>query len=141
MKKFSLHSRLKEDTFFIGNLALSQVLLMNESRYPWVILVPQRNNIREIYELTGAEQLELAKESGFISKKMKEYFKADKMNIAALGNVVKQLHVHHIVRYENDAAWPDPVWGKFSPQVYEKNKEILMIEDLRELLALNIKKL
>lgn len=109
---FTLHPRLELDCIFLGQFELCSLLLMNDSRYPWFILVPEREDITEIYELSDEDQLLLLKESNFVSQILKHYFHADKINIAALGNVVPQLHVHHIARYTNDPAWPAPVWGK-----------------------------
>jgi diadenosine tetraphosphate (Ap4A) HIT family hydrolase len=99
---------------------------MNDSTYPWIILVPQRNHVREIFDLIPSEQAQLAEESSFVSLKMHYQFEADKMNIATLGNIVEQLHMHHIVRYKIDPAWPDPVWGKFprKPYSFEKAEEL-----------------
>ncbi|TQV65221.1 MAG: HIT domain-containing protein [Halothiobacillaceae bacterium] len=118
MKDFELHPRLAADTVEITRLPLCRVLLMNDAHYPWVILVPQRADIREIHELSDAEQVRLIRESSLVSRVMAELFKADKMNIAALGNVVPQLHIHHIARFESDPAWPRPIWGQLPPQPY-----------------------
>ena len=113
---FQLDPRLQSDTTFIGRLPLSQVLLMNDSRYPWVILVPARNDVFELYHLSEADRLQLAKESSWVLEKMADHYAAKSMNVAALGNVVAQLHVHHIARFTDDPAWPGPVWGH-SPAV------------------------
>jgi diadenosine tetraphosphate (Ap4A) HIT family hydrolase len=91
---------------------------MNDSQYPWFILVPQVAGISEIYQLSKSERNQLSEESSGLAKILAEAFKADKMNIAAIGNIVQQLHVHHIVRYQNDMAWPAPVWGKFAAVPY-----------------------
>lgn len=115
---FTLHPQLLQDCFVIGQSSLNKLLLMNDSNYPWFLLVPQRENIREIYELNAAEQAQLWRESAELSQALALHFSADKMNVAALGNVVSQLHVHHIVRYQNDPAWPAPVWGKLPPRPY-----------------------
>lgn len=119
---FSLHSQLAQDCFVIGQFPLSQLLLMNDQQYPWFILVPQRNNIREIFQLTADDQLQLWRESTQLSEVLASHFAADKMNVAALGNVVPQLHIHHIVRFRHDPAWPAPVWGKFPPQPYHEDQ-------------------
>ncbi|MAY15636.1 MULTISPECIES: HIT domain-containing protein [Oceanospirillaceae] len=113
---FRLDERLQSDTTLIGRLPLSQVLLMNDSRYPWVILVPARNDVFEIYHLSEEDRMQLAKESSWVLEKMADHFSAKSMNVAALGNVVAQLHVHHIARFADDPAWPGPVWGH-SPAV------------------------
>ncbi|MGB9429136.1 MAG: HIT domain-containing protein [Gammaproteobacteria bacterium] len=115
---FTLHSHLAKDTVPIGKFALCRLLLMNDSNYPWFILVPERENIREIHELDDADRRELWDESAELSRALTAVFKLDKLNIAALGNQVPQLHVHHIVRYIHDPAWPAPVWGKLPPKPY-----------------------
>lgn len=115
---FELDDRLEADTVEIGELSLCRVLLMNDAQYPWVILVPQRENVREIFELSDADQHQLMIESNTVAKVMADHFKAEKMNVAALGNMVPQLHIHHIVRFGNDAAWPKPVWGLHPPMAY-----------------------
>jgi len=91
---------------------------MNDSRYPWFVLVPERNNIREIHELNDADRQLLWDESAQLSRALTELYKPDKLNIAALGNQVPQLHVHHIVRYTHDPVWPAPVWDKRPPKPY-----------------------
>lgn len=91
---------------------------MNESRYPWFVLVPQRAHIRELCELTMPDQHQLVDESSQLARAMLAAYAPDKLNIAAIGNIVPQLHVHHIARYRNDAAWPKPVWGAFTPEPY-----------------------
>ncbi len=115
---FHLHPRLKEDCIALGQFELSQLLMMNDSQFPWFILVPQKENIREIFELTKSERILLMEESSYLAEKLASEYQADKMNIAAIGNLVPQLHVHHIVRYQHDKAWPMPVWGKFSAVPY-----------------------
>ena len=95
----------------MGELPLSRLLLLNDSRYPWFVLVPRREAITEIYQLDEAEQQQLLRESSQLGQFLMESFNGDKLNIGALGNLVPQLHVHHIVRYKDDEAWPGPVWG------------------------------
>ncbi len=111
MNDFVIHPQLQKDCIDLGSFDLCRLLLMNDSRYPWCILVPQRSDITEIFQLSNADQIQLNKESIYLSQKLAEEFSADKMNIAALGNVVPQLHIHHVVRYKNDHAWPAPIWG------------------------------
>ena len=108
---FKLDSRLHNDTFFVCDLSLCRVLLMNDSQFPWLILVPMKNDIAEIIDLSEEEQITLLKESALASKAMQALFSPLKLNVAALGNVVRQLHVHHVARFENDCAWPKPVWA------------------------------
>jgi diadenosine tetraphosphate (Ap4A) HIT family hydrolase len=111
---FELHPRLAQDTLVVGDFPLCRLLLMNDANYPWFILVPRRAEIREIFELEHRDQQQLLVESSQLSQILSKIFQADKLNIAALGNMVPQLHIHHIVRYQTDLAWPNPVWG-FSP--------------------------
>jgi diadenosine tetraphosphate (Ap4A) HIT family hydrolase len=91
---------------------------MNDASYPWFILAPRRADIREIFELEHRDQQQLLVESSQLSRVLHKIFQADKLNIAALGNLVPQLHVHHVVRYYKDPAWPRPVWGVFPAQAY-----------------------
>lgn len=115
---FELHTRLEQDTLRVGDFPLCRLLLMNDSTYPWFILVPRRNEIREIYELTQGDQRQLLEESSHLAEVLVRIFQADKLNIAALGNMVPQLHIHHIVRYQDDPAWPNPVWGLSPGKAY-----------------------
>ena len=102
---------------------------MNDSNYPWFILVPDRENITEIHQLNDKDQQQLMAESSILSRIIETQFKADKINIAALGNLVSQLHLHHIVRYTTDAAWPTPVWGKLPAKPYtdEETKQVITL--------------
>lgn len=113
MNDFQLHPRLQQDCFVIGHFALSQLLMMNDNQYPWFILVPQRNDISEIFQLNDSDRQQLLQESCLLAEKLVEIYRPDKLNIAAIGNVVPQLHVHHVARFKNDKAWPAPIWGKF----------------------------
>ena len=108
---FALHPRLAEDTYYLGDFPLCALLLSKDANYPWYILVPRHNGINEAFQLNALEQQQLQSESLQLSQVLNDAFQADKMNIAALGNMVPQLHLHHIVRYKNDIAWPNPVWG------------------------------
>ena len=121
---FQLHERLQQDCILIGRFSLCQLLMMNDSQFPWFILVPERLDIKEIYQLTVADRQLLSEESCLLAENMAELFKADKMNIAAIGNMVPQLHIHHIVRYQTDKAWPAPIWGKFVAQPYTEQQII-----------------
>jgi diadenosine tetraphosphate (Ap4A) HIT family hydrolase len=115
---FQLHPRLQQDCIVIGRFELSLLLMMNDNHYPWFILVPQRVNLSEIYQLNEADRQLLQTESCLLAQTLAEIYHADKMNVAAIGNLVPQLHLHHVVRYQTDAAWPAPVWGKFAAVPY-----------------------
>ena len=117
---FKLHARLAADCIPVGRLPLCLLLLLNDARYPWYVLVPQRAGVTEPFELQADEQQQLWYESMRLSQAMKRAFNADKMNMGMLGNLVPQLHVHHIARYKADPAWPGPVWGHSDPRPYEK---------------------
>ena len=131
---FELDPRLVADTFLVGETPLSQVLLMNDARYPWLILVPRRSDVTEPFELSGTDQAQLWQESMRLGEAMKVHFAADKINIAALGNQVAQLHVHHIARFHTDDAWPGPVWGVGSAVPYSDAARDALIDELRSLL-------
>jgi diadenosine tetraphosphate (Ap4A) HIT family hydrolase len=118
--RFELDPKLESDTFPLGNSRLCEVRLMNDSHWPWVLLVPRVDDVREIYQLPADQQLRLAEESAWLGEGMMNVFSGDKLNVAALGNMVPQLHLHHIVRFEGDPAWPGPVWGKLEPTPYDE---------------------
>jgi diadenosine tetraphosphate (Ap4A) HIT family hydrolase len=107
-----IHAQLVADCKVLGRFPLCHLLLMNDCNYPWFILVPDRENIREIYQLDATERKQLLDESCLLSEFLMNAFSGDKLNVAALGNQVPQLHLHHVVRYASDPAWPAPVWGK-----------------------------
>lgn len=134
---FTLHPTLDADTFLLGRLELCDILLNNNSSYLWLILVPRRPHIREIHELSANDQALLMQESSFISQKLADYSQAIKMNWAAFGNQVPQLHLHLIARHEHDPAWPQPVWLQLQASPYEHKKAHVLIQELRCLLALN----
>jgi diadenosine tetraphosphate (Ap4A) HIT family hydrolase len=131
---FQLHERLAADTHNLGRSRLCEILLMNDRTWPWIILVPAVPDIREIYQLGKEQQQRLLEESSTLSQGMMEVFGGDKMNVAALGNMVPQLHLHHIVRFEGDPAWPGPVWGKQPPVPYEDGELEQIKEKLKPLL-------
>ena len=132
--QFELAPRLAADTFLVGEAPLSQVLLMNDARYPWLILVPRRGDTTEPFELSEVDQAQLWRESMRLGQAMKAHFAADKINIAALGNQVAQLHVHHVARFHTDDAWPGPVWGVGSAVPYSDAARDALIGELRSLL-------
>lgn len=125
---FSLDPVLLNDCEVLGKFELCHVLLMRDANYPWCVLVPDRENAVEVFDLSDDDQKQLNTESTKLLAFLKEEFKADKMNVAALGNVVSQLHIHQIVRYSNDVAWPKPVWGAFPAKSYSDN-ELNTIKD------------
>ena len=108
---FTLHPTLARDTIEVTRLALCRVLLMRDRRFPWLILVPERDSIREIHELPAADRAVLIEEIARVSEGVAKLFQPDKINVGALGNVVPQLHVHVVARFAADAVWPGPVWG------------------------------
>lgn len=114
-----IHHQLREDCIYLGRFTLSHLLLMNDNHYPWFILVPDRDDISEIHQLTAADRGQLMDESCLLGEFLMSEFKGDKLNVAALGNQVPQLHLHHIVRYQDDPAWPTPVWGKLPSIAYD----------------------
>ena len=132
--RFELDPRLAAVTFGVGETRLSKVLLMNDARVPWLILVPRRRDVTELFELSEADQAQLWQESMRLGQAMKAHFAADKLNIAALGNQVAQLHVHHIARFHEDDAWPGPVWGVGSAVAYSDTALDALMEDLNSLL-------
>jgi diadenosine tetraphosphate (Ap4A) HIT family hydrolase len=132
-----LHPQLEKDCFVVGQFPLCALLLMNDINYPWFILVPQREGITEIHQLSEADQQQLMRESSQLAACIEKEFKADKINIAALGNVVPQLHIHHIARYKSDPAWPAPVWGKLPATSYATTDAEQLSERIRLLLSID----
>jgi|SRR5690554_1361639 len=120
--EFELDPRLITDTIAIGDYPLCRLLLMNDSQYPWFILVPRRAGVTELYHLPAKEQQQLMHEASDLAETLADLFQARKMNVACLGNMVPQLHMHVIVRKENDPAWPGPVWGKVPPVAYTQEQ-------------------
>lgn len=115
---FELHPQLAKDSVWLADWPLCQVRLCNDSNYPWFILIPRRGNIRDVIDLTEHEQDLLWQESRRLSHFLQQDYTPDKLNLAALGNMVPQLHLHHIARFETDVAWPAPVWGKYAAIPY-----------------------
>ena len=116
---FELHPRLSADTIAVVEWPLCQVLLMNDSAWPWLILVPRRHGVSELHELDAGDREILVHEIATASHRLQNFCGADKMNVAALGNVVPQLHVHVIARFTTDPAWPRPVFGAQPPTPYQ----------------------
>ena len=131
MSEFILHERLAADCLVVGDWPLCRVLLMNDSNYPWLILVPRRPNLREIYQLDANDRAQFLAESCALGEALMQQFAGDKLNVAALGNMVPQLHIHHIVRKVGDAAWPAPVWGKLPTQPYAPAATEALLKTLR----------
>ncbi|RUO25198.1 HIT family protein [Aliidiomarina minuta] len=120
--EFQLDPRLDSDCYRVAELPLCTLLMMNDAQYPWFILVPRRVDVTEIYQLSEVDEAQLWRESRQLSEALMRLFDGDKLNLAALGNMVPQLHLHHIVRYTNDLAWPGPIWGKHQAQPYEEEQ-------------------
>ena len=125
---FILDTRLQEDTWLIGDFPLCRLLLSNDSNYPWFILVPRREGISELFQMDDVDQQLMWAETTALAGVLKELFTADKMNVATLGNVVSQLHMHVIARYASDAAWPGTVWGKHPAKPYSE-ADVQVIRD------------
>jgi len=132
---FTLDPRLEQDTILLGEFSLCKVLLMNDARYPWVILVPRITGVTEVFQLDAEQQQQIMVESNFVAKTMSGLVQADKMNTAALGNVVSQLHIHHVGRYQGDETWPAPVWGKGEAVSYSKQESDAVCQQLKLVFA------
>lgn len=132
---FKLDPNLQKNTVFIGRLPLSQVLLENDSRYTWLILVPARTNVYEIYHLSESDRIQLIKESSWVQEKLADAYAPDSLNVAVLGNVVPQLHMHHIVRFKSDPAWPGPVWGHSAAIPYSSEELEKKAHEIKGLLG------
>ncbi|MBS9476737.1 HIT domain-containing protein [Ancylobacter radicis] len=128
---FQLDSRLEADTFPVGDLALCTIRLMNDARFPWLILVPCRPGLAELIELEGEARAQLTAEIDAASRALKAVAPCDKLNVAALGNMVRQLHIHVIARLTSDAAWPGPVWGVGERRDYAAPQAMLLAGKLR----------
>jgi diadenosine tetraphosphate (Ap4A) HIT family hydrolase len=128
---WSLHSQLQKDTVDIGDLPLSRVLVIKDAHYPWLLLVPRRAEVSEIIDLGEVEQAQLMTEISRVGRVLKDITKCDKLNVAALGNMVPQLHIHMIARRSTDAAWPRPVWGVMQPLAHDPEELQNFISALR----------
>nr|WP_241664379.1 HIT domain-containing protein [Ningiella ruwaisensis] len=134
-KDFKLAPQLEKDSIFVCALSLSQVRLINDANYPWYLLVPQINGLKEMHDLSEDLQQMLTIESRRLSQSMATIYQYDKLNVAAIGNVVSQLHVHHIARFTSDIAWPSPVWGYAKAKTYDEQSLNQKIEKMRSVLA------
>ena len=134
---WSLHPQLAQDTTPVGDLALSRVLLANDANYPWLILVPRLPALTELIDLEESAQGQLMGEIAAAARVIKTITECDKLNVAALGNQVPQLHVHVIARRHRDAAWPKPVWGAAPPSAYDPKMRDGFVAALRRGLSIN----
>ena len=130
MNAWHLHPQLAEDTHPVAHWTLSELRLMDDANHPWLILVPRVEDAVELIDLTDTQQAELTREIAMASRALQVAFKPHKLNVAALGNLVSQLHVHVIARFEHDIAWPRPVWGMASAQPYSPEALVRRIERL-----------
>ncbi|MGA8970043.1 MAG: HIT family protein [Pseudolabrys sp.] len=133
-KDWSLHPQLAQDTVPVGDMPLARVLLARDANYPWLILVPRLPGLVELIDLEENAQVQLLGEIAAAARALKTATKCDKLNIAALGNQVPQLHVHVIARRRTDAAWPKPVWGVKPPLAYEEGQQTSLLNSLHQLL-------
>ncbi len=135
---FQLHPQLKQDSIFCGRFELCQLRMINDSQYPWFVLIPEINEIKEIFQLEKQQQIQLLAESSLLAVHLKSVFQADKLNIASIGNIVPQLHLHHVVRYQYDKAWPAPVWGKYPATRYQSDEIEQQLERIKNALGNNL---
>jgi diadenosine tetraphosphate (Ap4A) HIT family hydrolase len=130
MSSVELDERLVRDSYPVAELPLSQLRLMDDTRFPWLILIPRRKGVSEVFDLAAADRHQLWHEASEVSRMLKELSQADKINVASLGNVVAQLHVHLVARRRGDDAWPGPVWGHGQPQPYDLDELASMRDHL-----------
>src|SRR5690349_4818337 len=121
MADWTLHPQLAADTVNLGDLPLSRVLVMSDANFPWLVLVPRKADLVEVIDLRDDEQTQLMREVAQTARALRELTACHKLNIAALGNMVPQLHVHVIARFRHDAAWPNPVWGAARAKAYQRD--------------------
>ncbi|MBV9331904.1 MAG: HIT domain-containing protein [Alphaproteobacteria bacterium] len=135
-ERFRLDRRLSADTHLVCDLPLCRVLLMDDSRFLWIVLVPRRHGVTELFELASSDRARLMDEIDRSAKALKKLARADKINIGALGNKVAQLHIHVVARMKNDPAWPDPVWGHGAALAYEPSVRDGLTKTLRRVLSI-----
>ena len=135
MNGFVLDSRLAADTIALGDTRLSRVLLMNDRRFPWLILVPRRADLAELFDLSTDERTLLVEEIAAVSQALSRRRGVEKTNVGALGNIVRQLHVHIVGRARDDAAWPGPVWGAGARQAYDEAAARQVSRELAQAMA------
>ncbi|WP_319530612.1 HIT family protein [uncultured Cohaesibacter sp.] len=131
MAEFTLDPQLEGDSLPLAELELTTVRLMNDANFPWLLMVPKRDGLVELIDLARQEQHLLMDEIRQVSHALKQVTGCDKLNVAQLGNQVRQLHVHVIARTEGDAAWPGPIWGKLPTRAYGDEEAEAMIEALQ----------
>jgi len=131
---WSLHPQLDADTVPVGELALSRLLLATDANFPWLILVPRCEGVSEIIDLDAPGQAELTREIAVVCRALKALVPCDKLNVAALGNMVPQLHVHIIARRRGDPAWPKPIWGVVPARAYDSAARDRLTAALRDAL-------
>ena len=129
--EFSLDARLEANTFQVTELSLCRVLLMNDNRYPWFILVPRRGDVCEFHHLAQEDRSQLMREITQVSETLEKSLRPDKINVGALGNIVNQLHIHVLGRFVGDFAWPGPVWGMGEPAAYDYRKAARLVKEFR----------
>lgn len=132
MRRFALDPRLAKDTRHVAMLGLCELRVMNDSRWPWAILVPKRNDIVEFHDLTPLDQTMLTFETSLVARAMKRLPRADKLNIATIGNIVSMFHLHVVARHAGDANWPKPVWGFGTPVPYPEEDIRRFADGLKE---------
>ncbi len=134
---FELHPQLAKDTTVIGEFPLSLALLHKDNAVPWVILVPKRANLKELHHLPMKEQQQFLHESQAVSQALEATFQPDKLNLGALGNMVPQLHIHHIARFKDDVAWPGPVWGNTTGEQRSEEEQAVTLTRIQNVLSLS----
>ncbi len=130
MDTFRLDDRLARDSALITTLGLCQLRIQNDSRWPWLVLVPQRNDVSELFDLTPLDQAVLTFETNLVAAALKDISGATKINVGALGNIVRQLHVHIIARNEGDPCWPGPIWGQGTAIPYAEDEKQTFMKKL-----------
>lgn len=134
---FSLHPQLEKDTLLVGDLPVCRVLLMNNAVFPWLILVPKRPALRELFDLENGDYKTVMDEVRLVTEQFAAFSKADKINVAALGNMVPQLHIHIVARFTNDPAWPNPVWNSgVAASTYSSQSGTSKAQEIRRLLGI-----
>lgn len=134
MSEFQLHPQLAQDCIDVLDWPLCKLLLMNNEKVPWFILVPRVDGVEELHELGGNQQFQLLQEIELASSYLQHVYKPHKLNVAAIGNKVRQLHIHVVARQEDDACWPEPVWGNLQPQPYTDEQLDELVAELRKAL-------